>query len=324
MYRAMVWSSNMPSKARVGNQDLIREWATDESLYIWLDLHGNKKSDEKTLLETDFQLHPLAISDAQRERHPAKFEHFDTNDFVLLKELLSSQELVDFKTNQLAIFSGDRFIITRSVTQSTSLNTLWSKTISNIEKNQISPSLLLARLAQSVADTYIKLLLDVEDRLENLEDEMFKNPSDKLLEEIVLKQTHLRKITRILSYHTDLFTDFKQLPDSKHLNQHHHDWVNVFDHTERAFSLATLYYGLTEDLVEGYISVASHRLNQIMKVLTIFTVIFVPLSFIAGVYGMNFENMPELKSKSGYFILLAVMFSLASGLLIIFKKRKWL
>ena len=98
----------------------------------------------------------------------------------------------------------------------------------------------------------------------------------------------------------------------------------MYEHQERAGSLASLYYELASDLIDSYISIASHRLNQIMKVLTIITAIFVPLGFLAGIYGMNFENMPELHSRSGYFILLSVMAGIAVTLLAIFRKIRWL
>ena len=103
-----------------------------------------------------------------------------------------------------------------------------------------------------------------------------------------------------------------------------HEIRDVFEHQERANSLATLYYEVASDLIDGYISLASHRLNNIMKVLTIVTVIFVPLSFLAGIYGMNFEYMPELKSHSGYFMLLGVMSTIVATLLFVFRRKRWL
>jgi magnesium transporter len=102
-----------------------------------------------------------------------------------------------------------------------------------------------------------------------------------------------------------------------------HELNDVFEQQERANSLTTLYYELASDLIESYISIASHRLNQVMKILTIITAVFVPLSFLAGIYGMNFENMPELHSASGYF-LLGVMAGIALLLLFIFRKMRWL
>ena len=103
-----------------------------------------------------------------------------------------------------------------------------------------------------------------------------------------------------------------------------HAITDLYEQQERARSLADLFYGLASDLAEGYISVASHRLNHIMRVLTIITAVFVPLSFLAGIYGMNFENMPELDSRWGYFTLLGVMGLVAATLLLTFRHKKWL
>lgn len=98
-----------------------------------------------------------------------------------------------------------------------------------------------------------------------------------------------------------------------------HEIKDVYEHQERANSLATLYYEVASNLIEGYISLASHRLNNIMKILTIVTAIFVPLSFL-----VNFEYMPELKSQRGYYVLLGVMSAIAAILLRVFRKRQWL
>jgi magnesium transporter len=85
-----------------------------------------------------------------------------------------------------------------------------------------------------------------------------------------------------------------------------------------------MYYEICGDLVEGYISISSHELNTTMKILTIITAIFVPLSFLAGLYGMNFENMPELRLRYGYFFALAAMASTAGLLVYVFKRKNWL
>lgn len=103
-----------------------------------------------------------------------------------------------------------------------------------------------------------------------------------------------------------------------------HEFNDVFEHTERLASLSPLFKELADDLMNGYISVNSNRLNQIMKVLTVVTVIFLPLTLLVRVYGMNFEDMPELKIKYAYFILLAVMGGIAVSLLLLFRKIRWL
>jgi magnesium transporter len=106
--------------------------------------------------------------------------------------------------------------------------------------------------------------------------------------------------------------------------QERHEFIDVFEHTERLASLTTLYKELADDLMNGYISISSHRLNQIMKVLTVVTTIFLPLTLMVGIYGMNFDHMPELKVDNAYFIFLSIMLTIVIGLLLFFRKIKWL
>ena len=100
--------------------------------------------------------------------------------------------------------------------------------------------------------------------------------------------------------------------------------TDVQEQLDRLLSLARLYYELTDDLMNGYLSLSSHRLNQIMQTLTIVTVIFVPITFMAGIYGMNFEFIPELGFRSGYFILLGAMLSVVATIVLVFYYRGWL
>ena len=106
--------------------------------------------------------------------------------------------------------------------------------------------------------------------------------------------------------------------DSYHLRR------DLYDRCERLLSLCTLYYELCGDLIDGYISLSSHQLNNTMKILTIITAIFVPITFIAGLYGMNFEYIPELGARYGYFAALGVMAIIATAMLILFRKIRWL
>ena len=103
-----------------------------------------------------------------------------------------------------------------------------------------------------------------------------------------------------------------------------HEFNDVFEHTERLVTLSGLYKDLTDDLINGYISVTGHRLNQIMKILTIVTTIFLPLTLLVGVYGMNFEYIPKLKIKYAYFFMLGVMVTIATFLLLMFRKLRWI
>ena len=312
-------------KLTTGGPELIEQWRNDPAAAIWLDLYENDRSDEAKLLEADFGLHALAIQDAQRDRHPPKIEAFDDYTFILLKGLSADSENIDFKTIQLALFVGERFLVTRHSGQSMSVNRLEKILASEHADNTGDMSKLALKLCRLVAERYLNILLALEPRLEEMEEQMLEHANDTMLSELIQYKSDLKRLRRFATYHEQIFSELKDkvFPGFDD-GERRHEVVDVWEKQERTQSLSQLYYETATDLIDGYISVASHRLNQIMKVLTIVMAVFVPLSFLAGIYGMNFENMPELHSKSGYFILLSVMGLIATMLLMIFRKMKWL
>lgn len=310
---------------QVGGVELIEQWQAKPDSLIWIDLTENDTVEEAHFLQETFSIHPLAIQDAQRDRHPPKIEAFDKYTFILLKGLTIDTVDIKLKTIQLAIFISNRFLITRHSGTSTSIRRL-EKSIEKSNSSQISsPHQLALKLCRFMSERYLKILLDLEPRLEELEELMLKTPDDSMLGELTGYKSDLKRTNRFASYHEQVFNELKQksFPGVED-NECMHEIIDVWEQHERALSLSQLYYETASDLIDGYISVASHRLNQIMKFLTVVMAIFVPLSFLAGIYGMNFENMPELHAKSGYFILLGIMATLAGVLLIIFRRIKWL
>ena len=308
----------------VGGGELVERWKTDERTLIWLDLGDEPAVEAGRLLREDFGLHPLAVSDALRERHPPKVEHFGDYTFLLLRGLSAESKDTDFSTIQLALFVGRRFLVTRHSADSPSTDKLWREAQENAGRLAAVPAVLALRLCRIMVDRYLGILLALEPRLEELEDEILSSPRDELLGELAGYKSSLKKLRRIFAYHQQVFSALRNGDHPCFGPEIVHELNDVYEHQERAVSLSGLYYELAVDLVESYISLASHHLNQIMKVLTIVTVIFVPLGFLAGLYGMNFENIPELHARYGYYILLGVMGGIAFTLLALFRKKHWL
>lgn len=307
-----------------GDIELHERWRHSPDTILWLDIEGESADSETSLLRDTLGLHPLAIQDAQRTRHPPKLEAYDNFTFILLKGLSADADGLHFSTIQLAIFVGERLMVTRRTGISPGTNTLFTQASQNEHLFSKGPAGLALRLARLLADRYLKVLLELEPRLEEIEDAIVQNPDDKLLAELMNYKTELKKFRRLFVYQQQLFQELKTV-DYPFINDSiRHELIDVYEQLERVSSLANLYHELATDLAEGYISVASHHLNQIMKILTVVMSIFVPLSFLAGIYGMNFQNMPELQSQSGYFILLAIMGSIVLVLILVFRKKHWL
>jgi len=307
-----------------GGKELVTAWQQNADTRIWLDIEGEPSDVERQILQDSFGLHPMAVQDAQRSRHPPKLESFSNFTFFLLKGLSADSQDLHFSTIQLATFIGERFLVTRRSGESPSTDMLFQQAENDIELFGRGPAALAMRLCRLSVDRYLKILLKLEPRLEALEAEIMQHPDDSILAELLNYKTELKKFRRVFLYHQQIFQELKSASFPAIEAERAHEIVDVYEQLERASSLASLYYELASDLADGYISVASHRLNQIMKILTVVMAIFVPLSFLAGIYGMNFENMPELHSRSGYFILLGLMFTIVVVLLTVFRRKNWL
>ncbi len=309
---------------KLGGKELLDQYLPDDNHWLWVDLESLDIQEERELLEKKFEINVLAISDAQRTRHPPKFEAFDQHIFLLLRGLTPESDSLDYQTIQIAFFVGKNFLITRHSEVSLSIERAWMAMENDKLKMSNGPAHVAYKISRNVVDRYTPILLALEDRLEILEDEMFANPNDQLLAELIGYNSKLKKLRRTLTYQKNLFYSLIKAETDIIDQEHIHEFNDIYEHFERLSSLASLYQELVSDLMNGYLSLTSHRLNQIMKVLTIVTVLFLPLGLLAGIYGMNFEFMPELSWRYSYFIILGIMGSLVAGILLTLKKINWL
>ncbi|MCK5697635.1 MAG: magnesium transporter CorA family protein [Gammaproteobacteria bacterium] len=323
MIRTMLYNSKT-KETHWGDEQLLSEWENNPDVWIWADFDNENLAHEKALFKKTFNLHDLAISDAQSKRHPPKLEAFNKHFFLLLSGLNKTSSDINFGTLPISFFVSHRFLVTRRVLESVSIDKIWKEANSgNIDFSKGSTHVAYMILRQ-ITDRYTNIVLGLENRLEEIEDEMFENPCDALLEELLGYNRSLKKLRRIFEYHQHLFQKLRQKDNSFIEKNEYHEFNDIFEHTERLASLTMLYKELIDDQINGYISISTHRLNQIMKVLTIVTVIFLPLTLMVGIYGMNFEYMPELKIKNAYFVMLSIMTFIVISLLFTFRKIKWL
>jgi magnesium transporter len=157
-----------------------------------------------------------------------------------------------------------------------------------------------------------------------MEEQMLMSPSDALLAELVSYNSRLKRLRRTFGHQDTLLHELLHTMGDREKPQSRHEFQDIHEQMARIASLTAMLQELTRDLIDGYLSISAHRLNNIMKVLTIASVIFLPLSFIVGLYGMNFAYMPELQSRYGYFVVLGVLAALATGLLAVFRRLRWL
>jgi len=305
-----------------GGKELIADWEASDSKLIWVDIGGEPHYSEEALLG-GFGIHPLAIQDALRPRHPPKLERFDDFLFILLRGLDADSEGIDFGVIQLSLFIGDRFLLTRHAQPSVSANWLFEELQRDSTVMSEGPGALAVRLGNRLARRYVEILLELEPRLDEIEEQMFRQPDDTLLAELTGYKSQLRKLSRIANYHQQIAEKLRDNDEPLIGAALSHEIVDLYEQIERTRSLANLHYQISTDLTDGYLGMSSHQLNRVMQILTIITVIFVPLTFLAGIYGMNFENMPELSTRTGYFVVIAIMVLIAISQLIYFRRKRW-
>ncbi|HEU4796429.1 MAG TPA: magnesium/cobalt transporter CorA, partial [Pyrinomonadaceae bacterium] len=191
---------------------------------------------------------------------------------------------------------------------------------------QRGPAFLLHQILDQVVDYYSPVLDDFDQRIDEIEQEIYglKRPNNQILAQIQDLKRSVLRLRRISTKQMDILLrmsrgEFGLIPEE--MRPFYRD---VYDHLVRVVDLSESYRDLISGSLEAYLSVVSNRMNEIMKVLTIFSAIMLPLTFIAGVYGMNFDNMPELHSRFGYYATLIVMATVAIGMLIFFWRRGWL
>jgi magnesium transporter len=312
-------------KTVFGSSELINQWQENDDTTLWIDLDNVELEEEKRIL-TQFNCHPLAISDALRERHPPKIELFNDYIFMLYRGIIANDDGLRFAHLQISMFIGKRVLITRHPESSLAINELFTESSEKYLKR--SPVHLALRLFHSSCGYYLKEMFSFEAELEKIEDDFQSSGNDKMMKQITSYRSQLVKIRRTFNYHVNMGERLKAYVDDEDTDlitdKEIHTVNDLRERLDRLLSLSQMYYDICGDLINGYMSVTSHQLNATMRVLTVITALFVPLTFLAGIYGMNFEYIPELKAANGYFILLGVMAVVSVALLIIFKKKRWL
>lgn len=305
--------------------DQLPELLQEPGAVIWVDMEQPTAADEQILLDV-FNFHPLTVEDCRENRHYPKIEEFPGYIYFIVHGVRADTSPDRFNTIELDGFLGPNYVIT--------YHHDFFRSIANVKQLlrtspiacRRGPAFLLHQILDQVVDYYSPVLDDFDTRIDELEHEIFnlKRPNNVILAEIMDLKRSVLRLRRISTKQMDIILrmsrgEFGLIPDE--MRPFYRD---IYDHIVRVTDLAESYRDLIGGSLEAYLSVVSNRMNEIMKVLTVFSAIMLPLTFIAGVYGMNFDNMPELHTRYGYFGALAVMGVVALGMLIFFWRRGWL
>ncbi len=308
-----------------GDDRLISQWQQNPASFIWVDVqYGAATAERVSQLLESFGCDKLVVKDVLRKRHPPKYEVFSQQIFILYRGISEVLGSLEFRHQQIGFFIGKNYLLTVHPEESLGIGAVMvSEELHDLVEH---PMRLALKVMHSSSATYLKNLLAFEDELGREEDALESGLAENVLTKLASHRLHLLRLKRIFNYHYQMFRELCDLDERQvplPLSLHEHYLIDVYDRFERLFSLTSLYYEMCSDMIEGYISVTTHQQNITMRLLTVVMAIFVPLSFLAGLYGMNFDNMPELHNPNGYYVVLIVMALVTIGLVVTFKWKKW-
>lgn len=286
--------------------------------WYWVDFSEPSSKDIR-LLKLYFRFHPLAIEDCLDDfSQRPKLDFYDQYIFVLMHGI-NTQTLDSHEVN---MFVNSRFIVTFHKEPVSQLNQIWGEM--EEEGGQLSPFKIMHRIVDRLVDDYFPLVYKIEDRLNTIEDNTNEEADSDLMDELFDIRHDMSKLRRILVPMRDLLYRISNSGRLNALKEEQLYFNDVYDHLIKLVEMLESYREFSSDIRDNYLSINSDKMNNIMMTLTVITTIFMPLTFIAGLYGMNFVNMPELDEPNGYFIVLGIMGLIALIMFGFFLKIGWL
>jgi magnesium transporter len=244
---------------------------------------------------------------------------------LILKLITLDEKTMELQIEQLSLLFSDDFVLSFRETESGIFNTLRDRIRNNLGRiRKMGTDYLTYTLMDAVVDHYFVVMEKMGEKIDSLENEVVANPKretlrgvQQLRDEILLVRRSVWPLREVVSLLEKAESPLVDKSSSFFFR-------DVYEHTIQVMDTVDTYRDILSGMFDIYLSSISNRLNEVMKVLTIIATLFMPLTFLAGVYGMNFEHMPELKWQYGYFMLWGVMIVIALTMLVYFRKKKWI
>lgn len=286
--------------------------------WYWVDFNAPTK-EEASLLDQHFHFHPLAIDDCYHHLQRPKLDHYEDVHFLVLHAL----EQHTLKIEEVDIFLGENYIVSFHLTELHELEEAWSKLSKEVKHWGKGPIFAAYVIMDKLVDEYFPSVYRLEDQLNDLETEGSVQTPQLLMKQVFEIRSKLLKLRRTILPMRELVYRVINSERISGLKPQLVYVTDIYDHLLKLSEMLENNRELTADLRDSYISLNSYRMNTIMKTLTVITTIFMPLTFLAGIYGMNFDNMPELSWKYGYYGILIIMAGIGIGMYAWFKKKGW-
>ncbi|WP_102272503.1 magnesium/cobalt transporter CorA [Cytobacillus massiliigabonensis] len=296
--------------------DIPMDCLSDSTIkWFWIDFDSPTEEEAK-LLKTYFKFHPLAIEDCLHFLQRPKLDHYEGYDFFVLHTLNQSSLMPE----EVDVFVGHNFIVTFHLTESVEIEFIQERLLKDKAILSKGAKYIYYLIMDKIVDEFFPSVYQMEDELNEIE---AKDANQNLIEEVYEIRRKLLRLRRTILPMRELLY---RILNSENLiipKEERIYFMDIYDHLLKLSEMIESNREMTADIRDSYLSINSDRMNTIMKTLTVMTSVFVPLTFIASIYGMNFEYMPELSWHFGYFGVLTVMFVVGSVMLIALWIKGW-
>lgn len=322
------YNERMYKEEAVKSLDECRPAEHGEAYTTWLNVDGIHEISLIEKLGGLYHLHPLLLEDVVNTEHKPKLELYDTGHLFLTLKMLhvDSESPICISAEHVSFVLGSNYVISFQEELTTDIfvpveNRL-EASVGKTRRN--GPDYLLFALMDVVVDNYFIVLEKLGDALDATEDQVIRGEEDLSLKDLYTLKRELTMARRQIWPLRDMVNQLireESMQISKDVIPYYRD---LYDHIMQVLDTIDSYRELVASLVDVHLSTMSNRMNQVMKTLTIFSAVFMPLTFIVGVYGMNFEFMPELKNPYGYYYVWGLMIVVTVGMIFYFKSKKWM
>jgi magnesium transporter len=297
----------------------------DKPTVTWINIDGLHEVEIIEKLGSHFDLHPLLLEDILNTDQRPKMEDYGDYIFIVLKMLYPSEKKDEIEAEQVSLIFGSNFVISFQEHEGDVFKQIRDRIRNNKGRIRKSEADYLAyTLLDAIVDNYFLILENVGEKLEDTEQHLATNPSPETLQYIRKLKNEMIFLRKSIWPLRELINGLERC-ESIHIHKSTGAYLrDIYDHTIQIIDTVESYRDMISGMVDIYLSSISNKMNEVMKVLTIFASIFIPLTFVAGVYGMNFEFMPELTWHWSYFALLGFMALIGISLVVYFKRKRWL
>lgn len=297
----------------------------DSPTVTWINVDGIHDADIVRAIGDTFGLHPLLQEDVMNAEQRPKTEDFEECIFVVLKMLYQNENKRDINVEQVSIVLGRNFVISFQEKEGDLFNVIRQRIRERKGRiRDMGADYLAYALIDAIVDGYFLILERIGDEIGQLEEGLIFDPKPQTLKAIHDLKTEMIFVRRSVWPLREVIHALERRDSPLIMESTVAFLRDVYDHTIQVIDSIETYRDMISSMRDTYLSSVSNRMNEVMKVLTIFASIFIPLTFFAGIYGMNFKYMPELEWRWSYPILLGALAGVGCSMLAFFKKRKWL